>query len=129
MAHTVVNLDARRQPDAALGHGVRSGSIDQPELRQVLAAPWRAIRTVAVEPGGTLGPRLLDASELLLFVRHGAGVARLDAGDVPLKPGSSLAFLLGETLHVEASDGQPLELFVAEMACATDTSARDGVAP
>jgi hypothetical protein len=121
-AHTVVNLHALRAPAEDAGTGVEIGAVPPGELRRVFGAPWRTIEAIKVAPGGTLGPRPLPDSELLVFVRGGEGVARLEDGDVPLAPDASLALLVGSTLHVEAGDGG-LDLFVAEMGVAVEGAA------
>lgn len=107
---------APEEAPAGAGDGAHAASVGAATLRDVFRAPWRAVSLLALEPGAALGPRELDASEAMIYVTGGTGVAHLHHGPVELREGIALTLFKEERLHVVAGeDSAGLELFFAEI--------------
>lgn len=114
----VTNLTDAVSPSESLQGGAgpaRVAEVDETKLQQVLGAPWRSVQLIQLDPGSSLGPRELGDTEVVVHVVSGAGIARFEVGDEELSPEKSLAYLMGETIHIENGGEEPLEIFTAEM--------------
>jgi quercetin dioxygenase-like cupin family protein len=108
--------DVAGEPPDGLQAGGHARAVSAERLGEVFLAPWRAVSLVELGPGAALGPRELDASEAMIYVTGGAGVAHLGHGPVELREGIALTLFKEERLHVVAGeDGAGLELFFAEI--------------
>lgn len=80
-----------------------------------LQADWRSLNVLTLAPGGQLGPRRLESSEIIAYVMSGTVVVTLPDGPRELAAGSVLALPWGGVWQVENRGGQPADLVIAEL--------------
>ena len=116
LAYHVTSLNSEGQADGFTGlSGPATATTVSPDaLDAAFDAPWRGVAVVRLAPGGALGPRGLEGSEVMMFVLGGTGVAHLHHGPVALREGIALTLFKDELLHITAVD-HDVEFFIAEI--------------
>jgi mannose-6-phosphate isomerase-like protein (cupin superfamily) len=88
----------------------------RPVTLEGLEAPWESLRFLSLSARASIGPRVLDSSEVVVYAERGTGFAQLMSGErFALEPGITFALPLGGTLHVVNTGDGVLDLIIAEL--------------